>query len=291
MAWICPKCNTNNANLNTYCVYCRHKVGIAVSRIENKDDTYDEIDSLVSQVIIYKTKLAELGFFDKRKDKMPLTEEEINANPNMSEKEKRHTRWWASEKILIVNMDDLSLKAHIEELQLIASESSSRLASSDDELRTRKAKQKGIKATVDNDDARNFNANAINNINERSKKMSKVEKEIERLVDMGISRGDAENMYKATTINRINKLGVAGVIEENKRLDISTVVNSVMNPSPPEVKEFTNPFAKKEEIKIEFKPEPNTPKPAEITISEVEIVGLPEKKIFTNPFASKKENQ
>lgn len=217
---------------------------------------------------------------------MPLTNEEINNNPNMSEKEKKFARWFASEKILICDMDDGNLRAHIEELQDIASEARARLTASNDEAMERGAKKKrdrGFSTSVASDD---FTSETINNIAERQKKMSKVEKEIERLVSIGIDRKDAENMYRASTINQVQKVGTSAVL--GKTGEVKDIVNSIVNPTEVgEKKTFVNPFAPKQEpISQDIQTQ------AQVTAILVEKkieeeIKQEEKPKFVNPFAKK----
>ena len=147
---------------------------------------------------------------------------------NMSPKELLFKKFFSEEKILVLDMDDAALMAHIQELQQIAFEARARLTASDDEARERSAKKKAAKGFSANVNvADDFTSNAINNINERQKKMSKQEKEIERLVSLGIDRKDAENMYKASTVNTIKKQGVQAVIDDNAV--VKDIINSIVN--------------------------------------------------------------
>lgn len=167
---------------------------------------------------------------------MAFTNEEIDNNPNMTPKEKKHAKLFNHEKILVKDMDDATLKAHIEELQDICFEGRSRLAASDEEARERaakKKKEKGFRAVIAPDD---FSVNAINNINERGRKLNKQEREIERLVSLGMARADAENLYKGATVVAIKNHG-AGSVE----------VDKIVNATPTKGAAFVNPFAKKVE--------------------------------------------
>jgi len=273
LSWLC-KCGINNANLNVSCSLCREPRVSVIS-------TYDEIDELKTKVILWNLQLAELGL--ARRTKMN--------DSNMSPKEKLFAKFFSEEKTLISSMDDMMLRAHIEELQNIAFEARARLTASDDEARERTAKKKSsVRATVENDD-KDFTSAAINNLNERSKKMSKVEKEIERLVTLGIAREDAENMYKASTVVTIKKQGVDAVLEDTRVKDI---VNSIVNATNEEKKLFVNPFTNKVEVS-----ETVEEKEVEILNKQVESINeqiekqkneepiVEVKKSFINPFARK----
>lgn len=221
------------------CFYCKHHKGIISSRI-GVIDFYDEIDVSNTKYEIWKTELAELGTFSIESKRMTDT-----VNSNMNPKEKLFAKFFSEEKMLIKDMSDDSLKAHIEELQQIAHEARARLTASDSEARERaanKKKNKGFSTVVEVDG--DFTSNAINNISDRQKKMTKIEKEIERLVGMGISREDAENMYKASTILAVKHQGAKAVVNDGA---IKDIVNSIVNATPEEKKLFSNPFVKKEE--------------------------------------------
>lgn len=281
MPWLCSNCGKLNSNLDSQCKICESRFGEFILHPHDTDSF-----EVVNRILIY-----ELGKFGIQGEK------EMSASDTMTREEKLFAKFFNDEKILVSQMDDFALKAHIEELQDIAREARARLTCSTGEDRERSAKKrqkKGISETVESDD---FTSEAINNIQKRAQKMSKTEKEIERLVSMGISRTDAENMYKATTINKVQKEGAAAVLEENKRLDVQVIVNSVMNPNPPaEGKAFINPFATQPEKPKETLPESQTQPLEEPTKVEAEglvkilpVVEKEEKEEpkpkFVNPFA------
>lgn len=283
MSWLCLNCKVVNANLNERCSVCK-------ATLRPAQDERDE-----SQYLLVKTLIFALRKLDKfgGNEFLQAQERKMSASDTMTREEKLFANFFNDEKILVSQMDDFQLRAHIEELQDIAREARARLTCSTGEDRERVAKKKakkGISETVASDD---FTSETINNIQKRTQKMSKTDKEIERLVFMGIDRADAENMYKATTINKVAKIGATAVIEENKRLDISVVVNSVMNPNPgSEPKAFVNPFAPVPQKESKSNPPseaaiviPQEPAKSEVegltkTLSESE-----EKPKFINPFA------
>ena len=98
--------------------------------------------------------------------------------------------------------------------------------------------------------------------------MSKTEKEIERLVDMGMDRKDAENLYKTKTIIAVKEHG-AGSVE----------VDKLVNATPGGTKSYSNPFAKNVE---DLKPSAEL----ENVINSILNPVIVEAKPLSNPFAS-----
>lgn len=259
-----------------HCVLCKNRVGILVER-ENFD-YFDEIDGLVIKVLCFKLECVELGYLEKQ-EKRKMSEH----HQGMTEKEKLFAHFFNNEKTLIKDMDDSVLLLHIQELQSIASEARARLTASAEEAQERSAKKKrdkGFSASVASDD---FTSNAINNINERKVKMSKTDKEIERLVGLGIDRKDAENMYRSTTVKAVQKGDVKAVAADLNR--VGSIVDSIMTGTVKvESRPVVNPFLKKSEEIVE-----------EVKIEEVKIEVIEEDKkeesptahIFVNPFGKK----
>ena len=297
MTWVCCRCFVFNSSLNEHCLLCLVKAGITVSKVRFFED--NGFDNQLVAWTLETDETKAFRIFNKERNNMAtLTNEEIDSNPNMNSKEKMFAKFFASEKQLVSSMDDGSLKAHIEELQSIAFEARARLSASDDEARERGAKKKrdkGFQTSVASDD---FTSETINNIQDRQKKMSKTEKEIERLVGMGIDRKDAENMYRASTVVAIKKQGVQAVVDDLTG-GIKNIVNSIVNSTPEEKKAFSNPFAPKtEEVKVYPEPTEESLKRGEdlndIRLSEVLIEAHTQpteedkpKPTFNNPFAKK----
>ena len=285
MPWICKNCNSNNSNLNAYCARCKHKVGILIPK-EN-ETYYDDDESLRTKVILWKLEQAKLGLTEKK-------EKRRMDDSNLTKREKFFIDISSSERTLVSSMDDIALRAHIEELQEIAKEVKVRLIISDDEARDRSAKKKQKKGFIVNLEADEFTSNAINNINERQRKMTKVEKEIERLVGLGIAREDAENMYKASTLITIKQVGVKVVVEDKR---IKDIVNSVVSIDNEEKKIIVNPFTSKIMV-VEGEIEEGEIKILEAKIESINIeveklkneeIRVIEKPKFINPFSPKVE--
>jgi hypothetical protein len=177
--------------------------------------------------------------------------------------------FFKAEKEFVLTMDDLSLRAHREELAKIAFEARARLTAVDDEERDRSTKRRGkanIHQTALNTD--DITSNAINTINERKKRLSKTEKLVENLMKLpGMDRATAEKMVTAGTLKaqldeKFGKSSNNTNINENKAITVK------------------NPFeSKKEEKEIEVKISEET--------NTIIIEAKPkeeEKKAFVNPF-------
>lgn len=172
----------------------------------------------------------------------------------MSTNENLFKDFFNNEKALVSNMDDNALREHIIGLQTIAFEAKARLTAADSEVRERRArntKAKGIAVSLQTDD---ITSNAINKIDARTKKLSKVEKEIERLVGIGVDRAVAEKMY-AKQMTKINDK------QPSKDIKTADIVADALAKAEKEVanekKVFVNPFGpkieeKKEEVKTTF---------------------------------------
>lgn len=119
----------------------------------------------------------------------------------MTPQEELFSQLFNHEKILVKDMDMLSLRAHREELAKIAFEARARLTAADDEENDRKKKRsegtKGFERSVNTDET---TTNAINKIKERQKKLSGKEKIREGLVALyskGMTRLEAEKAADA----------------------------------------------------------------------------------------------
>lgn len=201
-SWNCPNCNEELGELNGYCLYCK---------IERNKLVYNPDNYYIREIRIYHI---------SHGDKTVTPQEEL------------FSQLFNHEKILVRDMDVLTLRAHREELAKIAFEARARLTAVDDEDNTRKKKAnddkpKGFERSVNTDET---TTNAINAIKDRQKRLTKQEKIQAGLEKLGISTADA------------TKLMTAGVILgrlKNKEAE---------KPAEPtsETKPLFNPFAKKE---------------------------------------------
>jgi hypothetical protein len=232
MIWICPACQNELGELNAYCEYCRYA---GKGYVYNPDKYY-----------IRKIRINHI-----RDGAKPLTpQEELFA------------QLFNHEKILVRDMDTLTLRAHREELSKIAFEARARLTAVDDEDNSRKKKAQGDKPTgfarsVNTDET---TTNAINTVKERQKRLSGKEKMLQGLITLyvqgGMSRSDAEKaastaMGAGTILERLkDKEGTKEALtSQNLHSPLSQENGFVMikREGPKESKPLFNPFAKKEE--------------------------------------------
>jgi len=152
----------------------------------------------------------------------------------MTPQEELFAQLFNHEKKLVCDMDTLTLRAHREELAKIAFEARARLTAVDDEEQGRRKKDspgpKGFERSLNVDDTA---TEAINNIKERQKRLTKAEKIQASLEKLGISTADAAKLMSAGTIlGRLkNKDSVEGVSKQD---------------SVEESKPLFNPFEKKQ---------------------------------------------
>lgn len=199
--WNCPVCLAELGEYNGWCEYCK-----------------------VDDVIVYnpdKYFIREICIYHISKGDKPVTpQEELFAE------------LFNHEKVLVKDMDVLTLRAHREELSKIAFEARARLTAVDDEEKDRKnknsaAKQQGFSRSVNTDET---TTNAINAIKDRQKRMSKQDKIQASLEKLGISSTDAAKLMSAGAI-----LGrLKNKIEEKPSESVA----------PTESKPLFNPFAK-----------------------------------------------
>lgn len=147
----------------------------------------------------------------------------------MTPQEELFSQLFNHEKLLIKDMDVLTLRAHREELSKIAFEARARLTAVDDEEQT-KTKQKsngkptGFTRSVNTDET---TTDAINAIKDRQKRMSKQEKIQAGLEKLGISTADAAKLMSAGAIlGRLKNKNE----ESEKSTERSDVKQIVFNP-------------------------------------------------------------
>lgn len=158
----------------------------------------------------------------------------IENNPHMTPEEELFATFFHHEKSLVKEMDDLTLRAHREELSKVAREARARIYAADDEIKERTKKVKGFKASISTDDA---TSDAINSIEKRRNKISKEQRFIESLAKLGISSKDAQAMLSAGNI----KAHIQGKDRENA-INAAKSINTAVTPE--EKKPVFNPFKK-----------------------------------------------
>lgn len=224
MSWQCPKCFEELGDLNVLCEYCKFKD----KTIVYNPDKYYIHDITIAHICSERPQGA-----------------------SMTPQEQLFSELFNHEKLLVKDMDLLTLRAHREELAKIAFEARARLTANDEEEKSRKnvvaaGRPTGFARSVNTDEA---TTDAINTVKERQKKLTKAEKLQAGLEKLGISATDAAKILSAGAI--------LGQIKDKKSKDILTG-DSLHSPlgqengftlvkpqlEEPEVKVF-NPFGKK----------------------------------------------
>jgi hypothetical protein len=203
--WICPQCQNELGELNGWCEYCYVEFGI---KIYNPDKYF-----------IREIRIRYL----------------VERSETMTPQEELFSQLFNHEKLLVKDMDILTLRAHREELSKIAFEARARLTAADDEENDRKKKNssgpRGFERSLNIDET---TSNAINTLKERQKRLTKSEKIREGLIKLGIDPGAADKIMSAKNIlSQVQKTQNHSNPEPEKQ-------------SEPAQQVF-NPFEKKEE--------------------------------------------
>src|SRR5437870_2773844 len=149
MNWLCPRCNEELGELNALCEYCRY----ADNTIIYNPDKY----------FIREIRIAHL----------------VRGLTSMTPQEELFSQLFNHEKVLVKDMDTLTLRAHREQLAQIAFEARARLTAVDDEENGRKrqnAPAKGVTGFARSVGTDETTTNAINVVKERQKRMTAAEK-------------------------------------------------------------------------------------------------------------------
>lgn len=154
----------------------------------------------------------------------------------MTPQEELHSKFFLNKRMQVIDMDVLQLRAHREELALIAFKARAEIGAVDEALKEKEKKNPkapGFSRSLQMDDV---SSDAINSINQRKEKLSKDEKMIERMRKMGIPE---DYIQKAMSNMSIHKQIQKAEIKETK--------DKVKNDERSESKPFVNPFAIKKD--------------------------------------------
>jgi len=226
--WKCSKCGVNNVNYNKICA--RHRCNTI--RPEDRPDSFDELLQKIHEpqsTNTVQTNVAEINVHAVISAGFMVA---YTKGSTMTPQEQLFSELFNHEKVLVKDMDTLTLRAHREQLATIAFEARARLTAVDDEERGRKKKHgeaEGFKRSVNTDETA---TNAINTIKERQKRMSKADKILAGLEKLGISTADAAKLMSAGTI-------LGRIRQKASELD-------GIKPEVSEAKPVFNPFEKKE---------------------------------------------
>ena len=217
--WICPTCQEELGELNAYCEYCYQD---RQEKIYNPDKFFIR-EIRIAQII---------------KGSLMTPQEELFA------------KLFNHEKVLVKDMDTLTLRAHREELAKIAFEARARLTAADDEENERKKLSspkgpKGFERSVNTDET---TSGAINAIKERQKRMSKTDKIKQSLLNIpGMDASFVEGVMSAGNIlSRVkDSKSKESIINPPVRSPLSQDNGFVIQSKKEEVKPIFNPFEKK----------------------------------------------
>lgn len=158
----------------------------------------------------------------------------------MTPQEELHSKFFLNKRMQVIDMDVLQLRAHREELALIAFKARAEIGAVDEALKEKEKKSPkapGFSRSLQMDDV---SSDAINSINQRKEKLSKDEKMIERMRKMGISEDYIQSKIMSN-MNIHKQIQKAAVADGKKELE------QIKNDERSESKPFVNPFAIKKD--------------------------------------------
>lgn len=226
--WICPQCNEELGELNAICEFCK-----------------------INNIIVYNPDM----YFIRE-----IRIRHIIKGETMTPQEELFSQLFNHEKLLVKDMDILTLRAHREELSKIAFEARARMTAADDEENDRRKQSKpkgpkGFERSVNTDET---TTNAINAIKDRQKKLTGKEKMLGNLAALyekgGMSKIEAEKTAAAA-------MSAGKILSTLKDKASQNIIKGEIIPGPSGEESFImvkpkiesapkavfNPFAKKEE--------------------------------------------
>jgi hypothetical protein len=206
MSWLC-KCGCINGGTNKYCAAAR-----TWQQIEHYQVSENTPDWIMYELL------------DKEVNKLMTPNEELYA------------KFYNAEKILVKDMDDSTLRIHIDELAKIAFEAKARVNSASEEQRERKAKSSHLKDwTVSPEHPDVTVSDAINAVKLRKERMSKADRLRQQLKDAGIDNETVNEMMRNLEQRATSELKT--VTFKQKTEDIGAI-----QVKPAEEKEKPKPF-------------------------------------------------
>jgi len=166
----------------------------------------------------------------------------------MTPQEELFQKFYNHEKILVKDMDIVTLREHREDLSKIAFEAKARLVATDDDLRERTAKNKTSKEWLTSVTSDQVSSDAINAVETRKKRMSKMDKMRSQLLAAGIDSDTVDEMVKNLEKKATEK-DVKTVTFSKPSTEMTAVQVKINKPESSESVPF-NPaslFAKKED--------------------------------------------
>lgn len=112
----------------------------------------------------------------------------------MTPNEELHAKFFSEEAVLVQGMSDVDLDEHIHSLEEIAREAKARIMASTEEKRNRKAKAGNKAWRIEPNGPDPTVSDSLNKVNQRSARMSKLEKMRDKLAELGIPDSEIEQM-------------------------------------------------------------------------------------------------
>lgn len=224
--WQCTNCTTINNKRNKWCTYCAYRLGRITNRPVDFDDSYDWIDEeIFTRRIWFLDRIT--NFYISKDGEAVTPQEEL------------FKELFNHEKILVRDMDILTLREHREKLAKIAFEARARLTAVDDEDRERSKKKSdgsptGFSRNLQED---SISRDAINTIKDRQKRLSKSEKMLEGLKKLGIDSSEAARIMSAGAI--VKQLNDSKKLKDTNSNSVSSATSTASTP-------IFNPFEKKQ---------------------------------------------
>jgi hypothetical protein len=157
-------------------------------------------------------------------------------NKEMTPNEELFATYYNRGKILVKDMDDTSLREHREQLRQIATEAKAQLLASDDEIRERQAK-KGPKEWLVTTDTSQSVSDAINVVEKRRARMTKMDKLKQQLIDIGMDDATIKetigNLERRATDKSLKTVTFKKKTEEDSVVQVKTKPDSNGEPFDP----------------------------------------------------------
>ena len=162
----------------------------------------------------------------------------------MTPQEELFAKFFNHETEFVKDMDVLTLRAHIEELEKCAFEARARLTAATERAKSKKDKDSpGFTRSVQMDD---ISSNAINQINARKEKLSKKEKDQQKMIEvLGMDPEYVRHLYTNSAIaDQKEKERSEGakpkIMFPSPNAEMKDVIATITEKKP-----FVNPFDKK----------------------------------------------
>ncbi len=237
MSWLCPICKGKTVNACEYCPSCKSRGKLSERPKEIDLSILDSYDILIEEIQTNKIyKSLEINYTEyERINKMNIDNNDDSTRP-LTPEEEWFKKLFNHEIMFIKDMDTITFRAHLEELQNIAKEGKVRyyIAKEFDRKRTvKKGEVTGFSPSINADPLAH---DAINTVKDRQKRLTAKEKIEAGLIALGIDPKAAASLMSAGVIK--------ARLEDKNKEDFKTKKEEIKEE---EKKPFFNPFQKKVE--------------------------------------------